>query len=115
MEIWSAGQKAKTLHINFYSPGTDRALNLTAKNEQATGVEDVRIWTNNTYRHRLSARMQGAQDWNLLGKNSSEGFSLGDFAGSEEKAIELKLNVPAPPCRSGENLVPLFIGYGGPA
>ena len=112
MELRIAGKRVKAIHLETYVLGTDRIISAVAKGGSA-GVTDARIWTSATYQDRVGIRVAGGPTWTYPGGSSAEGFPLGDLAASEEKAIEIKVNLVAPPGRPGENLIPLFVGHGG--
>jgi hypothetical protein len=109
MQLEIAGSHQKTLQINFYELGTDRTFSATVKNG-AQAVQDARLWTSTGYEGKLGVRFQGEGDWIYPGAKSTAGFELGDFNASQEKQIELKINVASP---TGEHLLPVFLGHGG--
>jgi hypothetical protein len=112
MEIRIGDHRTQTYHVNFYAFGTDRIITAAIR-AGPTAVEDVRIWTSETYEGTVGLRQTGEQTWIYPGATSAEGFSLGTFNANQEKSIEIKLNLPSPPGRPGENLIPLRIGNGG--
>lgn len=112
MEIQMAGKRVKAIHLETYVLGTDRILAAAVTNGP-DAVIDARIWTNGIYTGTVGLRLAGDPDWTYPGGNSGGGFSLGDFGANEEKAVEIKVNLVAPPGRPGENIVPLFVGHGG--
>jgi hypothetical protein len=112
MEIRIAGHRTKTYHVNFYEFETDRII-AAAIRAGPTAVADVRIWTSEIYQGTVGIRLAGDQTWIYPGATSREGFALGTFNAEQEKSIEIKINLPSPPGRPGENLIPLRIGNGG--
>jgi len=112
MEIRIGDHRTQTYHVNFYAFGTDRIITAAIR-AGPTAVENVRIWTSETYEGTVGLRQTGEQTWIYPGATSAEGFSLGTFNAGQEKSIEIKINLPSPPGQPGENLIPLRIGNGG--
>lgn len=112
MELRINGHRARTIHVGFYELGTDKVLAATVKNG-AAAAKEASIWTGAAYENCVSARFTGEETWTPLGASSQTGFLLGDLDPEQEKNVEIKINLPAPAGRPGENYVPLFMGHGG--
>ena len=112
MELMVAGHRTQTYHVNFYTFGADRVITAEIR-AGPEAVADVRLWTSETYVGTIGLRLAGEQSWIYPGATSREGFNLGTFNANQGKNIEIKLNLPSPPGRPGENLIPLRIGNGG--
>ena len=113
MELRINGHRTRTLHVQCYELGTDKTFTAAVVKNGPAAVTDARIWTSSTYVNRVGLRLTGNETWIYPGASSSEGFSLGDLNPSQEKQIDIKINLPSSPGRPGENLIPLFLGNGG--
>ena len=111
MELQIAGKPARTINLNFYELGTEKIVSATVKNGPKA-VTEAAIWTSSQYEGHIGIRLFGGGAWSYPGPARADRFLLGDLAANEEKNIEIKLNLPLSPGRTGENYIPLFMGNG---
>ena len=111
MELLMNGQRARTIHVCFYVLGTQKILDATVKNGPKA-VTEAMLWTSGIYEGHIGIRLQGGGTWSYPGPARQDRYVLGDLTANQEINIEILINLPQSPGRTGENYIPLLMGNG---